>query len=75
MKDLLEVTIEEVLEAKEVATKKDISHLPTKDEFYKQTSEILKRLDNLEVEKAVLSNRVSGHEDRIEKIETHLNLP
>lgn len=72
LKDLMEVTIDEVIEKNGLVTKKDISHLPTKDEFYEQTGEILKRLDNLEEEKDVLSHRVSNHEDRIMNLETHL---
>lgn len=74
LKDLMEVTVDEVLENREVTTKSDLSHLPTKDEFYEETGKILKRLDDLEVEKDVLANRVAKHEDRIEKIETHLGL-
>ena len=68
IKDLIEATIDE----KELVTKSDLSHLPTKDEFYEQTGEILKRLDDLEIEKDLLSNRVSEHEDRIEKVESAL---
>lgn len=75
IKDLIEVTVDEVLEKREVATKKDISHLPTKDEFYEQTGEIIKRLDNLEEEKEVLSYQVSDHEDRITHLETQLQHP
>ncbi len=72
LKDLIGVTIDEVVERKELVTKSDLSHLPTKDEFYEQTGEILKRLDDLEEEKDVLSDRVPKHEDRIEKTESHL---
>ena len=74
LKDLIGVTVEDVVERKKLVTKSDLSHLPTKDEFYEQTGEILKRLDDLEEEKDVLSDRVSKHEDRIEKIESHLGL-
>ena len=75
IKDLMEVTIDETIEKKELVTKSDISHLPNKDEFYEQTGKILKRLDDLEQEKDVLSHRFSDHSDRIEKIESHLELP
>ena len=74
LKDLIEVTVEDVIERKELVSRTDLSHLPTKDEFYEQTGEILKRLDNLEQEKDVLSDRVSKHEDRIEKIESRLGI-
>jgi len=71
IKDLIEVTMDEKLDEK---LDVKLSHLPTKDEFYKQTGEILKRLDNLEEEKDVLSHQVSGHSDRTEKIESHLGM-
>ncbi len=63
IKNLVEVTVDEILDKKGVAVKGDLSHLPTKDEFYEQTGEIIKRLDDLEQEKDVLSHQVSGHED------------
>jgi chaperonin cofactor prefoldin len=72
IKNLMEVTIDDAIEKKELVTKKDISHLPTKDEFYEQTGKILKRLDDLEEEKDALSHRVSNHEDRINNLESHL---
>ena len=67
IKNLIEVTFDEKLDEK-------LSHLPTKDEFYEETSKILKRLDDLEKEKDVLSHQVSGHSDQIEKIESHLGI-
>ena len=72
LKDLMEVTFEEKLDEK---LDEKLSHLPSKDEFYEQTGKILKRLDDLEVEKDVLSHQVSKHEDKIEKIGSHLGLP
>ena len=66
LKELMEVTLEEKLDEK---LDEKLSQLPTKDEFYERTGEILKSLDNLEEEKDVLSHQVSSHEDRIEKIE------
>lgn len=74
IKNLVEVTVDEVLDKKGVVVKEDLSHLPTKDEFYEQTGEIIKRLDNLEQEKDVLSHQVSRHDDRIGKIESTLGL-
>jgi len=74
IKNLMEVTIDEVVEKRELVSKSDLSHLPTKDEFYEQTGKILKKLDNLEEEKDVLSHQVSRHEDRIVKIESHFGL-
>jgi hypothetical protein len=74
IKNLMEVTIDEAIEKKELVSIKDISHLPTKDEFYEQTGKILKKLDSLEEEKDIISHQVSRHEDRIMKIESHLGL-
>ena len=72
LKDLMEVTFEEKLDEK---LDEKLSHLPSKDEFYEQTGKILKRLDDMEEEKDVLSHKVSEHEDKIGKIESHLGLP
>lgn len=71
IKGLIEVTFDEKLDDK---LDEKLSHLPTKDEFYEETSKILKRLDDLEKERDILSHQVSGHSDRIEKIESHLGL-
>ena len=72
IKGLIEVTIDEKIEEKGLVTKDDISHLPTKNEFYEETSKILKRLDDLEEGMDVLSHQVSGHEDRITNLETQV---
>ncbi len=72
LKDLMQITFKETTEEIGLVTKDDIKHLPNKDEFYEQTGKILKRLDNLEEEKDVLSHQISSHRDRIEKIESHL---
>lgn len=66
---LMKQAVGEVVEEKGLVTHEDIKHLPTKDEFYKETLRILKKLDDLEVEKDVLSHNVSDHSDRIEALE------
>lgn len=45
--------------------KMDISHLPTKDEFYNQTDKILKELKDMRDDHDSLSYRVSIHSDEI----------
>jgi len=70
LKALIEVTIDE----KELVTKSDISHLPTKDEFYGKMDEVMGELKTIREEQAVLSHQVSDHDDRILKIESHLNI-
>src|SRR5215208_6983876 len=67
LKALIEVTIDE----KELVTKSDISHLPTKDEFYEKMDEVMGELKTVREEQTLLSHRVSDHEDRIEKIESN----
>lgn len=46
----------EELETTKKELKEDISHLPTKEEFYAETSKIYGRLDVIETEKDVLSH-------------------
>jgi hypothetical protein len=74
IKDLIEVTVEEVIEKKEFVTKSDLSHLPTKDEFYGKMDEVMGELKAIREEQTVQSHQLSNHEDRIEKIESHLGL-
>lgn len=47
LKDLIETTVDEVFERREVANKDAISHLLTKGELYEETGEIVKRLDEI----------------------------
>ena len=70
IKGLIEVTIEE----KELVTKEDISHLPTKDEFYGKMDEVVSELKAVREEQSVLSHQVSDHADRLEKVENHLGV-
>ena len=70
IKALIEVTIDE----KELVTKDDISHLPTKDEFYEKMDEVMGELKTIREEQTVQGQHLSDHEDRIEKIESHLGL-
>jgi hypothetical protein len=74
IKNLITLAVDGAIEGNGLVTKTDISHLPTKDEFYEQTGKILKRLEDLEEEKDILSGRVSNHGDRIEKIENNLGI-
>jgi hypothetical protein len=70
IKALIEVTIDE----KELVTKSDISHLPTKDEFYEKMDEVMGELKTVREEQTLLSHQVSDHEDSIEKIKDHLGI-
>lgn len=68
IKDLIGVAIDEKVEEKKLVVKGDISHLPTKDEFYAETSKIYKKLENLETEIKLVTRKVSEHSDDIEKL-------
>ncbi len=69
LKELMEVTFDERLEIKlDEKLDEKLSHLPSKDEFYEETAKILKKQDDLEIEKDILSNRVSEHSDELEKL-------
>jgi hypothetical protein len=70
IKDLIEVTVEEVIDKKGVATNDHIGNLPTKDEFYGKMDEVMGELKAIREEVAVLGHQVSEHDDRIDKLET-----
>ena len=48
-----------------VIVKEEVSHLPTKDEFYEETAKIYKKQQDLEDEKDVLAHQVSRNYDNI----------
>ena len=70
---LMEVTIAEAIEAK-LVTKEDISHLPTKDEFYSEMDEVMGELKTIREEQALQSQHSFDHDDTIEKIGSHLGI-
>ena len=74
IKGLIEVTIDEAIDAKGLVTKEDISHLPTKDEFYTKMDEVVGELKTIREEQALQSQHLSDHDDSIEKIESHLGI-
>jgi hypothetical protein len=73
IKGLIEVTIGEAIEEK-LVTKDDITHLPTKDEFYTKMDEVMGELKAIREEQPLQSHKLSEHEDRIEKIESNLGI-
>jgi predicted nuclease with TOPRIM domain len=72
LKDLMEATFEEKLDEK---LDDKLNHLPTKDEFYTKMDEVMGELKTIREEQAVQSHQLSNHEDRIEKLESHLGFP
>jgi len=73
LKSLMEITIEDAIETKGLVTKEDVSHLPTKDDFYTKMHEVMRELKTIREEQTLLSHQVSDHEDSIQKIESDLN--
>ena len=74
IKQLIEVSLGEAVEST-LVTKEDISHLPTKDEFYGKMDEVVGELKAVREEVAVLGHQVSDHGDRIEKLESDPDTP
>jgi hypothetical protein len=72
MKNLMKESMKEVLEDEQVVTKSDISHLPTKEEFYDQTDKLMKEVKDSREEHTILQHQVSDQEDRITKLEERL---
>jgi hypothetical protein len=67
IKGLMEVSIDEAIETKGLVTKEDISHLPTKDEFYTRMDEVMGELKTIRGEQSLQSQHLSDHDDKIEK--------
>ncbi len=57
-----------------LARKVDISHLPSKNEFYNKMDEVVGELKVIREEQPILSHQLANHEDRIDKIEKKLNI-
>jgi len=76
LEDLIDQKIEDKAETT-LATKADIKHLPTKEEFYEQSDKLMKELEATREEITVLSglqSQVHDNEQRIEKVEKKLNI-
>jgi len=73
IKGLIKVTIDEAIEEKSV-TKDHIDLLPTKDEFFTKMDEVMGELKTIREEQTLQSQHLSDHDDRIEKVESHLGI-
>jgi hypothetical protein len=71
IKELIEVTIDEKLDEK---LDDKLGHLPTKDEFYGMMDKVMGELKAIREEQAVQSQHLSDHDDRIGKLESHLDM-
>jgi hypothetical protein len=74
IKDLIEVTVEDVVERKGVATIDHIGHLPKKDEFYGTMDKVMGELKAIRKGQAVQSHLLSDHGDRIDRIESRAGI-
>ena len=74
IKELIEVTVDEVIDRKGLVTKEDISHLPNKDEFYSKMDEVMGELKTIQEEQTLQSQHLSDQDDRTEKIEDRLGI-
>lgn len=59
---------------KPLATKKDVSHLPTKDEIYKRMDQMMGELKAIRENQDATTSILQGHEDRLDTIETKLQI-
>jgi hypothetical protein len=63
-----------VIDRNHKETQEQIKYLPTKDEFYAETSKIYKKVQDIDDQGDILSHRVYNHEDRITTVETKLKI-
>jgi hypothetical protein len=76
IKNLMRVTIDESCETV-LATKEEIKHLPTKEEYYDQADKIMTELSAVRDEITVLSDlqrQVHDHDTRISRVEKKLSI-
>ena len=71
IKDLMEVTIDERLDGK---LDEKLGYLPTKDDFYGMMDKVMGELKAIREEQAVQSQHLCDHQDRVQKIESHLGM-
>ena len=68
----LEVKLDEVLDKK---LEEKLSHLPSKEEFYKKMDEIMGELKTIREGQEILTHKVyRNHEPRISKVEKKLQI-
>lgn len=73
IKNLIEITIDEKFEGRlglspDQTLDEKFNHLPTKEEFYNKTDELIKELRDMREELTILNGRVSIHSDQIEAL-------
>ena len=68
IKAIIRVSLYEAIDEKQIVTKDDIKHLPTKEEFYSGNDKLMKELKAIRENTAVLSQHSKDHSDEIEKL-------
>ncbi len=58
----------------EMATKEDIKHLPTREQFYKKMDQWMKATSTKDIEAPIHKSRHDKTETRLNRIEKHLGL-
>lgn len=66
--------METVIGDLEVITKSEISHLPTKEEFYFRMDQISGELESIRQEKVASVDKVHELDDRVTKVESNLGI-
>jgi pyoverdine/dityrosine biosynthesis protein Dit1 len=66
--EIIKEAVKLALSEMDITTKDDLKYLPDKDTFFEENLKILKRLDNIEEQTKMLSNRTYDNTDRIEKL-------
>ena len=74
IKILFEAIFDEKVESLGIVTQKDISHLPTKDEFYEANDKLIKELKDSREEQTILGHQVSRHGEEMEIIRQRLQI-
>lgn len=69
MFDVIKQALSVAIDEADLVTKKDLEYLSNKDEFYKETLKMLKKLDNIEEQMTMLSGRTYDNTDGIENLE------
>ena len=66
---LTQTDYDEVEELVRKVVKEETGHLPSKDDFYKETARLLSKMEDIEDSITILNNRTSDHSDKLEKLE------
>lgn len=69
LQNFVKQVVVETIEEQEVVTKKDLSHLPSKDEFYEAMDKLSGEIEDLREEVTVHNAEVSRNSDKLEKLE------